>query len=209
MLLTGERRWTAEPQPRGREPAPGDLSLVQNFLNSRRDLQRDRAEVFVSGEALADWLSARGLLEDDRRLTDDDLARTLAVREGLRAMAFSNIGHPLDEGATEAMRRASEAASLRIRFEPGGPRLFANTDAGLDGAIGLLYGIVALAMADGSWQRLKACPGRHCGWVFYDRSRNQSARWCAMQICGDQEKARAYYRRKTKGVRDEREPGDG
>ncbi|MGH3011438.1 MAG: CGNR zinc finger domain-containing protein [Gaiellaceae bacterium] len=199
MILIGERLWAAEPQPRGREPAPGELALVQSFLNSRWDLQRERAEVLVSGEALAGWLSTRGLLEDDRRLTDADLARALAVREGLRAMAFSNLGHPLDESTTEAMRRASEAPSLLIRLAPGGPRLFANTDAGLDGAIGLLYGIVALAMADGAWQRLKACPGHRCGWVFYDRSRNQSARWCAMQICGDQEKARAYYRRKMQG----------
>jgi predicted RNA-binding Zn ribbon-like protein len=44
---------------------------------------------------------------------------------------------------------------------------------------------------------LKACPGRHCGWAFYDHSRNQSARWCSMQICGDREKARAYYRRRS------------
>jgi AcrR family transcriptional regulator len=35
------------------------------------------------------------------------------------------------------------------------------------------------------------------GWIFYDRSRNQSARWCAMNVCGDRDKARAYYRRKT------------
>lgn len=88
-------------------------------------------------------------------------------------------------------------ACLRIRLEPDGPRFLADTDAGLDGAIGVLYAIVAWAMADDSWRRLKACPGRRCGWVFYDQSRNQSARWCVMQICGAQEKARAYYRRKT------------
>ena len=194
MPLTRETSW-AEPQPKGRVPAPGELALVQSFLNSRWDLERDRVEVLASVEALAGWLSARGLLADDRRLTDDDLARALAVREGLRAMAFANNGHPLDERATEAMGGASEAASLRIRLEPDGARFLPNTDAGLEGAIGVLYAIVARAMADGSWERLKACPGRRCGWVFYDRSRNQSARWCATRICGDQERARAYYRR--------------
>jgi predicted RNA-binding Zn ribbon-like protein len=195
--MDGKRHWAAEPQPRGREPAPGELALVQSFLNTRWDLRRDRRETLDSGAALTAWLSARRLLADDWRLTRSDLARVLAVREGLRAITFSNNGHPLDEDATEAMRRASDAASLRIRIEPGGPRFLVNTDAGLDGAIGALYGIVARAMADGSWQRLKACPGRNCGWVFYDRSRNQSARWCSMEICGAQEKARVYYRRKT------------
>jgi predicted RNA-binding Zn ribbon-like protein len=52
-------------------------------------------------------------------------------------------------------------------------------------------------MIDGSWLRFKACPGRGCGWAFYDHSRNQSARWCSMKVCGDREKARAYYQRKT------------
>jgi predicted RNA-binding Zn ribbon-like protein len=194
VALTCEKPW-AEPQPRVRAPAPGELALVQTFLNSRWDLERDRAEVLASPEALAGWLSARGLLEDDQRLIGDDLARALAVREGLRTMAFANNGHPLDEGAIEAMGRASEAASLRIRLEPDGARFRPNTDGRLDGAIGVFYAIVARAMADGSWQRLKACPGRRCGWVFYDRSRNQSARWCATRICGDQERARAYYQR--------------
>jgi predicted RNA-binding Zn ribbon-like protein len=188
---------TLGPSPNRWEERPrtGSWRSSKTFLNSRSDLERDRAEVLASAEALAGWLSARGLLADDRRLIGDDLARALAVREGLRTMAFANNGHPLDEGATEAMGRASEAASLRIRLEPDGARFLPNTDAGLDGAIGVFYAIVARAMTDGSWQRLKACPGRRCGWVFYDRSRNQSARWCATRICGDQERARAYYRR--------------
>lgn len=197
MVLTGRNDPAAEPQPGGRTPAPGELGLVQSFLNTRWDLRGDRTDVFVSGEALADWLSARGLLAEDRRLTGDDVARALAVREGLRAIAFSNNGHRLDKDATESMRRASETASARIRLEPGGAQFLANTDAGLDGAIGALYGIVSRAMADGSWQRLKACPGRHCGWVFFDRSRNRSARWCSTQVCGAREKSRTYYRRKT------------
>jgi hypothetical protein len=197
MALTGEDDRSAEPQPGGREPAPGELALVQSFLNTRWDLRRDHGEILVSAEALTGWLSDRRLLADDRRLTDEDVARCLAVREGLRAIAFLNSGHPPDEGAIDAMRRASEAASLQLRIEPDGPEFLVDLDTGLDGAIGAVYGIVARAMANGSWQRLKACPGRHCGWVFYDQSRNQSARWCSTRVCGAREKARAYYRRKT------------
>jgi hypothetical protein len=197
MALAGENDRLAEPQPGGREPAPGELALVQSFLNTRWDVGWDHGEIFVSAEALAGWLSDRGLLAEDRRLTDADLARCRAVREGLRAIAFVNSGHPPDEGAIDAMRRASRAASLQLRIKQEGAEFLVDLDAGLDGAIGAVYGIVARAMADGSWQRLKACPGRHCGWVFYDQSRNQSARWCSTRVCGAREKARAYYRRKT------------
>jgi predicted RNA-binding Zn ribbon-like protein len=40
---------------------------------------------------------------------------------------------------------------------------------------------------------MKAC--RQCEYAFYDRSRNRSAAWCAMSICGNRTKNRAYYRR--------------
>lgn len=187
----------ADPQPGGRGPAPGELALVQTFLNSRWDLRTDHLETFVTADALADWLSARGLLSPKRQLGDDDLRRAVAVREGLRAVAFRNNGYRLDESAIDAMHRASASARAGIRIEPDGPRFVVDTDAGLDGAIGALYAIVGRAMIDGSWERLKACPGRQCGWAFYDHSRNRSARWCSMSVCGDREKSRAYYGRRT------------
>ncbi len=41
-------------------------------------------------------------------------------------------------------------------------------------------------------RHLRACPIAEggCGWLFLDRSRNGSRRWCAMEDCGAQAKAR-------------------
>jgi hypothetical protein len=182
----------------GRPPAPGELALVQAFMNTRWDLASgSNTEILVSADALRDWLRARGLVAGPRRLTSQDLDRAVAVREGLRALAFANNDHDLDRGAIEAMREASGGAGIEIRIEPDGPRLLADARAGIDGAIGALFAITARAMIEDSWPRLKACPGDHCGWAFYDQSRNQSGRWCSMNICGDRHKSRAYYRRKT------------
>jgi predicted RNA-binding Zn ribbon-like protein len=188
----------SNPQPGGRTPAPGELALVQAFMNTRWDLTTGRnAEILVSAEALRDWLQARGLAAGPKRLTSHDLDRALAVREGLRALAFANNDHILDRGAIDAMRQASAGAGTEIYIEPDGPRFVADATTGVEGAIGALFAITARAMIDGSWQRLKACPGRHCGWAFYDHSRNQSGRWCSMKVCGDRDRARAYYQRKT------------
>jgi len=196
--MTGENSRATDPQPGGREPAPGELGLVQSFINTRWNLQDpDRRDTFTDREALADWFRSRGLFERERSLSQGDLERTVTVREGLRALAFANNDRGLDRGAIDAMRRASRGAGTRIRIEPEGPRFVADAASGADGAIGTLFAIIARAMIDGSWQRLKACPGRHCGWAFYDSSRNQSARWCSMKVCGDREKSRAYYSRKT------------
>ncbi|MDX6680905.1 MAG: hypothetical protein QOG94_944 [Solirubrobacteraceae bacterium] len=195
--MSGETVTADFPEPGGRKPAPGALGLVQAFMNTYYDRARKHGgETLVSPDALHECLRARGLVAGSRVAFDQhDLERAVAVREGLRALAFANNGHDLDTSAVDAMRRASAGATSAIRIEPDGPRLEVDAEAGIGGAIGAVLAITARAMIDGTWQRLKACPGRDCGWAFYDHSRNHSARWCSMSICGDREKARAYYRR--------------
>jgi predicted RNA-binding Zn ribbon-like protein len=173
------------------------LAVVQAFVNTHYDLTAERGgEIFVDPKALTTWLRPRGLIGGRARLDAQDLARAVAVREGLRALAFANNDQTLDDDALDAMRRASAGAGTEIRIERDGPR-FVTAATGIDAAIGALLAITARAMIDGSWLAFKACPGRGCGWAFYDHSRNQSARWCSMKVCGDREKARAYYQRKT------------
>jgi predicted RNA-binding Zn ribbon-like protein len=202
--MIGENGIQGDPQPGGRTPAPGELALVQSFVNTHYDITAEHGgEVFLSAEALGAWLGRRGLITAPHRLAGGDLERALSVREGLRALAFANNEHALNLKAIEEMRRASVGAGIRIGIEPDGPRFLADTTAGIDGAIGALFSITARAMIDGTWQRLKACPGQHCGWAFYDHSRNRSARWCSMKVCGGRTKARSYYRRKTGGTRDD------
>ena len=35
---------------------------------------------------------------------------------------------------------------------------------------------------------LKVCPADDCQWAFYDQSRNRSAIWCDMEVCGNRHK---------------------
>jgi len=39
------------------------------------------------------------------------------------------------------------------------------------------------------------CASDDCRWFFLDTSRNQSRRWCQMETCGNNAKAKAHYRR--------------
>ena len=187
-------------QPGGREQAPGELALVQAFINSHYDIDvKGGGELLSDPAALHDWFAAHGLADPDERFTRADVERAVAVREGMRALAYANNGEEQDSDAIEAMRRASAGARTEIRVTTEGPRFVRDPAGGTDAAIGSLLAIIARAMLDGSWERLKACPGRDCGWAFYDRSRNQSSHWCSMKVCGDREKARVYYRRRTRG----------
>lgn len=195
---TTENERSLERQPGDRTPAPGDLGLVQSFVNTSWDLDHDGEEELRSPRELAAWLSERRLLGADATLTTADLRRALDVREGLRALLFTNNGADLDEEAIERLNRALGRTTLAVRFgADAGPEL-SSTGRDLDAALGSLASIVAVAQIDGSWSHLKACPGDHCGWAFYDHSRNQSGHWCSMSICGSRSKAREYRRRQRR-----------
>ena len=56
--------------------------------------------------------------------------------------------------------------------------------------------IIRAAQEGGSWTRLRACANPDCGWVFYDRSRNQQGSWCAMAVCGNRLKNRRLRARR-------------
>ena len=191
---------TGETQPGGRPPAPGELALVQAFINSHYDLELEHgADLFATPEALAAWLSRRGLVGDGGAVSRRDARRAVAVREALRAVAQANgaerPGRRL-EAALVALDEAGRGPEVEVRFGVTGPRLVPAAGAGgIDGAIALVSAITARAMIDGSWARLKVCPGEDCGWAFYDHSRNQSGRWCSMAVCGGRAKARSHYRR--------------
>jgi predicted RNA-binding Zn ribbon-like protein len=173
--------------------APGRLYLLQRFVNSV-DLESGEEEL-TSPEALRDWLAERGLMEADDRATAADLKRAVDVREGLRALLLHNAGLVLDAERVERLDAAVARAGLRMRFEAGAAPALEPDARAVDGAIGRLMAIVATAVEDGTWSRLKACHRDECFWAFYDRSKNRSGRWCKMETCGNIEKARAFRER--------------
>jgi predicted RNA-binding Zn ribbon-like protein len=196
--MTGERDVITagrRPQPGGRPSAPGRLAVVQAFLNSHYDLEDDPgAELLHSPAALVAWLRDTGVLAGADTTTEadaHDLRRALAVREGLRALAQDGVGRP------RALDVAARGAAVEVRVAADGELHFvAAPSAGVSGALGVLLAITRVAVTDGSWSRLKVCPGDACGWAFYDGSRNRSGRWCSMSVCGGRAKARSHYLRR-------------
>jgi predicted RNA-binding Zn ribbon-like protein len=70
---------------------------------------------------------------------------------------------------------------------------------GIDAALGRLLAIAATARADGTWLRLKACPGESCQWALYDRTRSRTRTWCASAKCGARTRSRNYRLRRSAG----------
>jgi predicted RNA-binding Zn ribbon-like protein len=178
--------------------APQPLYLVQRFVNSV-DIE-DGDDELTSPEALRDWLVERDLMKADEDVGPADLRRALDAREGLRALMLANNGMPLDADKVEHLDRVASRATVRVSFVPGEAPALVADERGVDGALARLMAIVAGAVEDGSWQRLKACRHDTCFWAFYDRSKNRSGKWCLMEVCGNVEKARAFRERRRRGA---------
>ena len=179
-------------QPGGREPAPPELELVQAFVNT---VDREHGpDLFETVAGLREWLTIRDL---PAKVGRAELERAVAVREGIRSLLLVNNGHEPEPGALHALDGALAGAAAAVRFPGASPQL-QPAKAGFDGVLGRLAAEIVNAAAGGTWDRLKACPGRNCQWAFYDRSKNRTANWCSMQICGGRAKAAAYYRRRQR-----------
>ena len=190
-------RFDAGRQPAGRAPAPGRLGLVQAFLNSFWDLDAHGADQWTEPRAYGAWLAGRGFAA--AAASADDLTRAIALREALRALALANHDDARAPDAEATLDRIAADVAPRAGLTPrfardAGDRLDVAAD-GPDAALALVLGIVFAARADGTWQRLKACPHAHCGWAFYDRSRNRSSQWCSMRLCGNRTKGARHRRR--------------
>jgi predicted RNA-binding Zn ribbon-like protein len=174
------------------QAAPGELELVRQFVNTN-DID-DGIETFASPEDLQRWLAEHGL-EAEGRPGEPEVERAIELREALRAMLLANSGEPLDPGALDRLNESAAQVKLAVRFEPDGGSALAPDAAGIDGALGAILAIVYRSRAEETWPRLKACRADTCQWAFYDTSRNRSAHWCTMRVCGNRAKARTYRRR--------------
>jgi predicted RNA-binding Zn ribbon-like protein len=157
------------------------------------DLEEDR-EALGGPAELAEWLSERGLLappESTPTATPEEHALALETRETIRRLLLANNGEPGQPDDLAALDRLAAEAALTPRFQTGGMRLEPMA-GGVTGALGRLIAIMAEAMAEGNWSRLKACSDHGCQWAFYDRSKNHSAHWCSMKVCGNRAKARQF-----------------
>jgi len=43
--------------------------------------------------------------------------------------------------------------------------------------------------------KVRECDSASCRWMYVDRSKNHSRRWCDMKVCGNRMKAQNFYRR--------------
>lgn len=172
--------------------------LLCDFVNTRS--VEPGTDELDGPEALEAWLEARGLMRAPP-VSEACWADAIRLRESLRMLAVAHHDAPSrsHHDAVAAVNRLADAARLRLELgDDGAVRLV--PASGEREALAGLFAALAEAAADGSWERVKACPADTCLWAFVDRSKNRSRTWCSMEVCGAREKARAYRARRRAGA---------
>ena len=135
------------------------------------------------------------MLEPGATLDPAALPALVELRELLRGAAEANTGgSPVAPEVVEGLNRMAMEAPLRPQFT--GPEMAGRlVPAAGEMPVASLLGILFEAVRDGSWKRLKRCPGHGCPFTFYDSSRNRTGTWCSMSVCGNRAKVRKYQER--------------
>src|SRR5438874_13701500 len=124
----------------------------------------------------------------------------IALRESVWAV-FSALasGESPRDGDLDLIADAAAAGRARERlvFDRTGVgwSLPADEDE-LDRPLWEIARSAADLLTSGDHDRIKECASTTCEWVFLDRTRNHSRRWCDMSDCGNRAKARRFQAKK-------------
>src|SRR4051812_5677098 len=169
-----------------------NFQLVIDFVNTA-GLDPVREDL-PTPAALVTWLDQRGL-HPGTRATAAEHEEAKRVREALLdlLLAHNEVETNL-HAASAVLDHAANSAGLAVRFADGAAAVEPSA-SGVRGAVGRILTEVAAGMADGTWERLKACRADDCRHAFLDTSKNRSRAWCSMQSCGNRAKVAAYRER--------------
>jgi predicted RNA-binding Zn ribbon-like protein len=92
---------------------------------------------------------------------------------------------------------AAGAARAQLVYDRSGVGWSLPSDGGdLERPLWEIARSAADLLTSGDRDRVKECASGTCEWVFLDKSRNRSRRWCDMSDCGNREKARRFHAKK-------------
>lgn len=124
----------------------------------------------------------------------------LAIREATDVLFRGLAEGGAATGGAMATFLSACAAGFSDRVVVGPPsRPFGDPSTPLAYETALAVSALALLCAE-TMRRIRICA--NCCWLFLDGSRNGSRIWCDMAVCGNRQKARRHYRRRTAATKE-------
>lgn len=184
----------------------GDSALdVLNTVDWRLNPEK-AIEQFIGYEHVLAWAVESGFLTIDEHLELERLALLDPVVAASECSAFARMRE--DAYGAIVDRRTGETSQLvewhRSALRDTGLLFEGDVWAWRDHALSLrvprdrVVRTLIQLMHDERIRLLHQCEDDDCGWVYLDTSPRHNRRWCESSTCGDRNRARAYYRRKTR-----------
>src|SRR3989304_4206515 len=153
-------------------PAPGDLELLQRFVNLHEHDEGGRP-ADPSLEMIRPFLVSRGLLTPKERLSAADRETYLRLRNAIRGLVGADPEKPIPAAAAEVIDRIGLAAGLPPHFRAAGsPTLEPRGGGGVAAAFGSMVAIAFVAAYDGTFEHLKSWADGTGRGGFSDKPKN-------------------------------------
>jgi predicted RNA-binding Zn ribbon-like protein len=142
------------------------------------------------------------LAVQDCALASQLLKRVLELREAVYGIGVSVAARraPATQHVKELTRIHAECVGRAQLVPHNGGFVWSwnPEEAPIESILGpiALSALTLLTQADLS--RIKQCDGDHCGWLFFDTTKNKSRRWCEMEVCGNRAKQKRHQLRQKK-----------
>ncbi len=190
--------------------------LCLDFANTAQwHASENPHEKLRSYQDFVDWSRKEGLLSeaDAQKLMEkaandpiasaNALKRAIELREAIYSILSSVAASKFPKkGDLEILNRNLAKTMAHSRIIPTQSGYICDINGNKEELDWMLKPIVrstAELLTSNELDRVKVCADdRGCGWLFLDKSRNRSRRWCDMKDCGNRAKAKRFYQRRQK-----------
>ena len=170
----------------------------QNHLRDATNVADWLAHAKVLPVEEAEWL--RKQVSERGGLAANLLTHAVGLRD-----AIHDIGAAVGHRAKPAESALASLAALHAEFvaratlAPGVTTCrwrWSVRTSPIEAALGPIALAAVTLFTEGDFHRIRECGGHACGWLFYDRSKNNRRRWCEMEVCGNRAKQRRLAARR-------------
>jgi predicted RNA-binding Zn ribbon-like protein len=190
-------------------------NLCLDFINTldNRPVPERRLELIGSYDDLVDWAVQAGALssmqrnallreaEEHPRDATAVHAEAVELRECLyRMLTAITKNRRVSEEDLDAFNAYLGEALSHLELQPAQRSFRLSWPQGGLELRSILWIIVRAAsdlLTSADLKDVRECGVATCRWLFVDRSKNHSRRWCDMRVCGNRIKARKFYRRRA------------
>ncbi|WP_268625731.1 CGNR zinc finger domain-containing protein [Paenibacillus alvei] len=170
------------------------LEMIADFFNTQDRRTRYEGdpgiEHLIEPTRLVEWLLRHQLLaEPDDAASEEELQLARELRNELRKTIVNNE----HDGNVEQVKleQLTKNFQFGLVFQENGEQLVplqVNAAKGLAQLLIIVYELRRTKM----WHRIRVCTAEDCQWVFVDRSRPGTGRWCSMKACGNRAKNKTF-----------------